>query len=106
MLPVLGTPQRQSRNSNVTKGRQGMTRDRFVNIGTTAWAVALAIGALLYMLGVTPAFAQPGIDCHEACEEAGYCDDNEGCAAAEREANLCRIECRDGFRIVLTICEQ
>ena len=70
------------------------TRTRkWFDIGTTVWAIALLVAAIIY-LTATPAFADDGWDCMLVCSTA--CNENDGCARAYEASWGCGVECRDG----------
>jgi len=78
------------------------TRTRkWFNIGTTVWAIALLVAAIIY-LTATPAFADDGWDCMLVCSTA--CNENDGCARYYEGGWGCGVECRDGETYTV-ICE-
>ena len=73
-----------------------MTRQRLLNIGTTAWAVGLAVLALLWVTGATPALAGGGggLDCGTACDV--HCWDNDAeCEEYYNSGSSCEVTCED-----------
>lgn len=79
------------------------TRTRkWFDIGTTVWAIALLVVAIIY-LTTTPAFARSrGWDCDTVCSVA--CSENDGCARYYEAGWGCGVECRDGETYTV-ICE-
>jgi hypothetical protein len=77
---------------------------KWFDIGTTIWAIALLVAAIIY-LTATPAFADRGgggWDCMLVCSVA--CDGNDGCRRFYEGGWGCGVECRDGETYTV-ICE-
>ena len=75
-----------------------MDRERLINIGTTIWAIALVVTALLHVTGATPAFAfgDEDYDCEENCDLEDRCAEYGGCTfAGEQNEDSCVMYCRE-----------
>jgi len=77
-----------------------LTRERLFNIGTTAWMIALVIGALLYVTGTAPAFAAGDrgrqLDCGTACDTICLNEESSHCEQSGGTDHTCWAVCGNG----------
>lgn len=99
MLSADMTEKRTRKSWNWIPEETTVSRKKLADIGTAVWAIALLIGAVLYITGATPAFASGDLDCFEACDRFGTCDDRGGCVDATPEnGDTCTVWCEDGTK--------